>query len=268
MKFVCMFSGGAASYNAARRIVDQHGTGRVVLLFNDVGMEDESTYRAVREGAKAIGCELHWVYCARETHQPTYDKSDGLTVWGLFNEQKMIGKPGAGLCSRILKRETAKMWVRANAPAATVVIGMTWEERHRMDFPRKDWAPNPVAFPMAEEPWITKQAMIDLMASELGFVPELYKLGGFEHSNCGGACVKAGHARWRRLNEVRPDTFRRWESLEQEFRENTGKDVAILRDRIGGPVKPLTLRKLREEGVTIDLFGDEGTDCGCFTADD
>ena len=38
---VVFFSGGAASWAAARRIADQHGTDEMVLLFTDTKTEDE-----------------------------------------------------------------------------------------------------------------------------------------------------------------------------------------------------------------------------------
>lgn len=269
---VVQFSGGAASFCAAQRAIEQFGQDRVSLLFCDVGMEDAQTYDAVRKGAESLGVDLHWI---RHADYPAgiwgrHGAKKGDPDAGLFTTQKMMGKPGAGLCSRVLKRETAKAWMLENASDSIAVIGMTWEEKHRLEGPRAWWLPVVVWYPMAEEPWLTKEAMIGAQADAIGERLKLYDLGGFEHANCGGACVKAGHAQWLRLLEVRPEVFDRWEKHEEEFRSVTGKDVSILRDRRyrpgdgkDGQSHPLPLRKLREEGYTGDLFTQEGS-CGCF----
>ena len=52
-------------------------------------------------------------------------------------------------------------------------------------------------------------------------------------------------------------------------RDLLGSDVSILRDRIGGQVKPLTLRRFRD-GLDAQpgLFdGDDWGACGCFTGE-
>ena len=49
-----------------------------------------------------------------------------------------------------------------------------------------------------------------------------------------------------------------------------GKDVSILRDRVGGPVKPLTLREFRERlEQQPGLFdADDWGACACFVAEE
>ena len=253
---VAMLSGGAASYCAAKRVIE--GGEPVHLLFCDVGEEDGSTLEAVEASARFLGMPLTKIQDAR------YPGG----VWDLFRSSGMMGKPGAGHCSRILKRETALRWVREFDPMATIALGLSWEEQHRLEGPRRMWAPNSVIYPLVEEPWLTRDQRIETMRADLGFVPELYDMGGFEHANCAGACVKAGQAQWRRLLDVRPEVYQRWEQNEEAFREQVGKDVSILRDRIGGTVKPLTLKRFREEGLTPDLFAPGGAGCGCFTDED
>lgn len=255
---IVMWSGGAASFNAAVRTCAKYGRENVTLLFTDVGQEDETTYQAVQDAPGCLGgVDLEWI-------------CEGRSVWELFFDEGIMGKPGAGLCSRILKRETARRWVDHHYPETTsaqIVIGLTWEEMHRLEGARRQWEPYAVWFPMTEEPWFTKRQMIDRMRVYGVTVPELYSVGGFEHANCGGACIKQGHAGWRRLLEVYPDRFGQIEQNEQAFRFLTGKDVSILRDRRGGPVKPYTLRQLREDvqaGRQVSMF-EGGAGCGCFS---
>ena len=95
-------------------------------------------------------------------------------------------------------------------------------------------------------------------------VPRLYKLG-HNHNNCGGFCVKAGHAQFIHLLKTMPERFAYHERKEQSMRDELG-DVSILRDRSGGEAKPLTLRELREryetkKGGQLDLLDWGG--CGC-----
>lgn len=89
---------------------------------------------------------------------------------------------------------------------------------------------------------------------------------GFPHNNCGGFCVKQGQAAFVNLLKTMPERYAYHEQKEADFREDTGKDVAILRDRRGGETKPLTLQQLREdyeaqpEQLTLDDWGG----CGCM----
>ena len=93
--------------------------------------------------------------------------------------------------------------------------------------------------------------------------PRLYRMG-FDHNNCGGGCVKAGQGHFVRLLDRLPDVFATWEAKEQEMRDLLG-DVSILKDRIGGTARPMTLRDLRERhesgDTTIDLWEVGGCDC-------
>jgi hypothetical protein len=88
---------------------------------------------------------------------------------------------------------------------------------------------------------------------------------GFQHNNCGGFCIKAGQAHFARLLHKMPERYAFHEEQEQKFRREKGKDVAILRDRIGGDTKPMTLQAFREGIQSGGLFDqdDEGG-CNCF----
>ncbi len=61
--------------------------------------------------------------------------------------------------------------------------------------------------------------------------------------------------------------YRYHEGREQELREHLGKDVAILRDRRGGKLKPLTLRAFRErlERNSGAFDRHDWGGCGCFS---
>ena len=91
--------------------------------------------------------------------------------------------------------------------------------------------------------------------------PALYAQG-FPHNNCAGACVRGGQAQWRLLLQQNPERYAQEEAAEERFRQETGKDVAILRDRRGGVTRPLTLKALRERE---EYDQDDWGGCGCTT---
>lgn len=249
---VVMFSGGIGSWAAASRVRDRHQEGRIVALFADTRMEDEDLYRFLPEAAASVGAELVIV-------------ADGRTPWGVFRERRFLGNTRVDLCSRILKREALDAWCRDNlSPArATLYVGIDWTEEHRFQRVRERLAPWRVEAPMCEPPYISKADMRDALAVRGIAPPRLYALG-FTHNNCGGFCIKGGHAHFANLLRTMPERYRYHEGQEESLRAELG-DVAILRDRAGGSVRPLTLRELRERiegGGQYDQF-DLGA-CGCF----
>lgn len=261
-KHVVMFSGGVGSWAAAKRVAEKHGTADLVLLFADVLMEDSDTYRFLGQAARNCGGELVRI-------------TNGLTPWQLFHKEGMMGNSGADLCSRMLKRELMDEWLDLNCDRDETIIylGIDWSEQHRFFGNKKSrgakrryadlgWQS---AAPMCDEPYLTKQGMLKLLAAEGIKPPSLYD-EGFPHANCGGFCVKAGHAHFAHLLKMRPKVYAYHENQEDTFRENTGKDVSILRDRRGNETKPLTLRALREriESDPQKSFDDEEWGgCGC-----
>lgn len=108
--------------------------------------------------------------------------------------------------------------------------------------------------------------MIDALKAEGIRPPRLYEMG-FQHNNCGGFCVKAGHAHFKLLYREMRARYMLHEKREEQFREHTGKDVAILRDRRGGETIGFSLKRFREEKLdgdgTIDELDFGG--CGCFS---
>lgn len=116
---------------------------------------------------------------------------------------------------------------------------------------------------MLAEPLWDKCRMLDELRKLGVKPPRLYEMG-FPHNNCGGFCVKAGHAHFAHLYRTMPERYAFHEAKEEAFRERTGKDVSILNDRSGdGRKKPLTLRALRERIVRGDYDRHDWGGCGC-----
>lgn len=251
-RHIVLFSGGAASWAAARRVVDAGATD-VTLLFTDTKSEDEDLYRFLDDAAADLGL-------------PITRLAEGRDIWQVFKDERFLGNSRADPCSRILKRGLSRDWIETHCdPAETsIVMGFDWTEIHRLERSRNAWAPWAVEAPMTEPPYRLKAEMLaDLEARGIR-PPRLYGLG-FEHNNCGGGCVKAGRSHFVQLLSVFPARFAEWEQNEEDVRQHLGADVSILRDRADGDTKPLTLARLRkqiEAGIAQPLWDVGG--CGCF----
>lgn len=155
-----------------------------------------------------------------------------------------------------------------------LALGLDWTEEHRIEGrtvrgeyrpgTRERWLPFATEYPLNEPPHVAKAQLLDAMRDRGIEPPRLYATGA-PHANCGGACVRAGQAEWERLLRWNRPRYLEWEAEEQETRELLGKDVAILRDRRGGSVTPLSLRSFRERlerNPSLFDADDEGA-CAC-----
>jgi hypothetical protein len=254
-----MFSSGAGSAIAAKRVAERHGVEHLTLLFADVNGEHGDNYRFLREAAAWVGGELVVL------------DNGGKTIWQVFSEVRLLGNHRIDPCSRVLKREPLRRWLeKERSPADTVVhLGFDWTESHRLDRARPHWEPWTVEAPLCWERPLDKAQALDMLR-DAGILPPWLTRMGFPHANCGGGCVKAGIKHFRRLLDVAPAEYAWWEWNEERLRQQLG-DVAILTDRSGGRSgadrRPMSLRELRERNVTGPSLFDEDDwgGCNCFT---
>jgi len=255
-----MFSSGAASAIAAKRVADSVGTDRLILLFCDVLGEDEDNYRFLHEAAAWVGGELITI-------------ADGRTIWQVFRDRRRLGSDRVAPCSVSLKQRVAERWLQEHCDRATTIryVGFDWNEPHRLAALRRALPGWRLEAPLQAPPYLTKADMLAQLRAVGIEPPRLYGLG-FPHANCGGGCVRAGRAHWRHLLRVLPDRYADWEANEQAIRDYLAKDVAMLRDRTGGVVRPLTLRALREQIEAQpqqgELWAEDWGGCGCFALED
>lgn len=254
-----MVSGGESSWAAMKRDAERRGVDGLRLLFCDTKSEDEETYQFLHDSAANIGAPLIVI-------------ADGRSLWEFFRDRGMIANSRADLCSAELKRKVADQWLRSNCDpgTTTVLLGYTCEEMHRFRRAKGRYAANGwhAAAPLCEAPYLSAREVKDWARREGLPEQKLYRLG-FPHANCGGFCVKAGHAHFRHLLRVMPEVYAYHETQEELTRQHLGKDVSVLRDRRGGKTTPLTLRQFRERieaGGQCDLFDWGG--CGCFSSDE
>lgn len=274
---VVMFSGGKGSWAAARhrRDVDGVDPADMRLLFTDTNGEDRDLYRFLIEAAAdvmGVALPYWWDGVGSGFRQAIQEgfipglvviDNDGQTIWDVFRKERMIGNTRLSVCSRALKQRPARKWLEANTdPAQTnVVVGIDWTESHRLPTMERNYLPWTCLAPLTEPgTWSKERVDAELEAAGIA-VPRLYAMG-FPHNNCAGACVRGGQAQWRLLLQQNPERYAQEEAEEERFRQETGKDVAILRDRRGGTTKPLTLRVLRERE---EYDRDDWGGCGCTT---
>lgn len=255
MQHIVMFSSGIGSWAAAKRVAAKHGTSDLILLFADTKIEDEDNYRFLHESAKNVGGELVIV-------------ADGRTPQELFLDSEFLGTSKLAICSRELKQDQCRKWLKENANKDDILyVGIDWSEIHRLAAIQKGWSKYECRAPLTEPPYLDKLQLIKWAKEEGLTPPRLYNLG-FHHANCGGSCVRAGQKQWKHLLKVFPDRYKEWEEFEIKFQEQTGKNRTILKQQIDGKTEPLSLKDLRERVENaprqLDLFADDWGGCGCF----
>lgn len=262
-KRVVAFSLGAGSAETLWREVERYGAENVIALSADTRREDEDNWRFGIEVISALG--VRWeIVC------------DGRTPMEAGRSVRAIPNNRWPICSMALKIEPMRAWLEAryDPSEVTMSLGLDWTEDHRIEGrlvkgewrpgTRELWLPWRTRYPLLYPPKLTKPALLSLWRERGIEPPRLYATGA-PHANCGGACVRAGQAEWRRLLYWNRDRFLSWEAEEEESRYLLG-DVSILRDRRGGSVTPVSLRAYRERLESDpSLFDaeDEGA-CACM----
>jgi hypothetical protein len=235
MKHIVSFSGGIASFGTAYRVVEKYGKENTILLFADTLIEDEDLYRFIDETVKFLDVKLERI-------------ADGRDVWQIFFDVKFLGNSRIDPCSRILKRDLIKKWVkkRYKPNEATIHLGLDWTEEHRLKRVKHNWEPYQIDAPLMWKPFKIKS---DLFADlkDMGIEPPRLYAMGFPHNNCGGFCVKAGKANFAKLLEQMPERYAYHENKEQELREYLKKDVTILKQTKKGNTSNVSLKELREQ---------------------
>jgi len=255
VKHVVMFSGGAGSWYAAKRVAHLKPT----LLFADTKVESPDLYDFIQLAAADLDCELVVV-------------ADGRTPFEVFKDKRFLGNSRIASCSEYLKQKPCAKWIDENCDpdSTTLYIGIDWSEIHRLPAVERGWAPFKIVAPLCERPYLSKDDVLaELRAAGLP-VPVAYT-EGFPHNNCmEQGCVRGGQAYWRHLLRMRPEVFRATEEREREMGEFLGRPVTMLKETVDGDVRGLSLAQLRERVETQPelLDGLEWGGCGCFVSED
>lgn len=257
LNYVIMYSGGVASYEAARRVIAYEGKTNVVLLFADTLVEDPDLYRFVDQTRELLGV-------------PLVRLCEGRTPWQVFHDVKFIGNSRVDPCSKILKRDLCDKWLNENRSRrdTVVVLGLDWTETHRIAgaearYAKMGWQ---TSYPLNARPLFRKEPVLAELAEWGIEMPKLYRLG-FAHNNCGGFCIKAGMKHFEQLLTHLPEVYAENEAQEEAVRQHIGKDVSVMKDRRGGKPKPITMKAFRErvQAKAIEVDPTDIGGCGCFS---
>lgn len=246
MKQVISFSGGLASFLSAYQLKGLD----CELVFCDTLMEDLDLYRFIDEAAEKL-------------QMPLIKLKDGRDVWQVFEDVRFIGNSRIAPCSKELKTKQFKKYLEANYKPedCRIVIGFSGNELHRLERAKKNWQPYEVDS-VIKDVLFTRDAATKACRSLNIEIPRLYKLG-FEHNNCGGFCVRAGTAQFRKLKKEFPERYEYHAAREQEVLTKISTTKPFLRKTESGELKYITLRDFEKEIKTDQLDLDFGG-CGCF----
>ena len=253
-KHIVFFSSGIGSYVTAKRVIESVGKDNVVLVFADTKMEDIDNYRFLDEAVTYLGCEYHYL-------------TNGMDIFELWLKNRAISNNQMPFCSIQLKQNVCRKWVNKyyKKDQCLLYVGIDIWEEHRRKKITEAWAPYTVVYPMCNEPYLSKQEMIEIAIENGIQPPRLYSMG-FAHANCGGACVRAGIAQWSHLYKVNYPLFEKWMIEEQYMRTELKKNISILR-RYGKPYPLTTLMIDLRKGTDLDM-SDYGNECSCFSYND
>jgi hypothetical protein len=242
-RYVVSVGGGLSSTMALpMKAIANFGRANVDMVMCRLPNEDPDVWKLVDAVENLTGIEVKMVGLNK-------------SPWDIFFELGYInpvtGRGRADPCSKILKREYLATYMRENYDSkhTTLCLGITAHEySDRWFHIHKNWTKQGwnVAAPLADDPSITRESMMADCERLFGFVPRLYRYG-FDHNNCGGACIKAGQAQWAKLLWFLPDIYAWWEENEERFRREVNPNIAILKRQRKGVVSPLTLQEFRLE---------------------
>jgi hypothetical protein len=236
MKRIVSVSGGMQSAVCADRVVHRYGAGAVSCWFADTLVEDADLYRFLADLERRWGVPIH-----RE--------ADGRTPLQVAEDEHIIPNQKIAPCTFRLKIDRFLAYLQGCPKPATVYLGLAWWERHRMETPKRRYEEVPgvtVDYPSLWKP-VDYRPPAEVIRS-WGIAPPRAYAQGYQHNNCGGACVKQGKGDWLRLLRWKPDLFHQYEAWEQGMRAKGPPfdGYAFCRDETGGEVRPVTLRELRE----------------------
>jgi len=257
MKYIVSFSGGVGSAMSAELAVNRYGKDNVVLLFADTLIEDDSLYKFNKDVSEHVSVPITRI-------------ADGRDPWQVFEDVKFIGNSRIDPCSKILKRNLIRNWIKSNfsSDAVQVFVGIDCTEEHRLA--RVVEANKPYVYRsilIENDVFIFPSDKIKWCADRGIEIPKLYQLG-FAHDNCGGFCIKARLAQFKLLFEKLPERYKWHEEKEQSAIARNPNLRPFLKKMVKGHVIYLTMReyRLRYLEGKIELTEDEKLDfggCGC-----
>ena len=255
MKHIVSFSGGLSSALVVERVLSRYGRRNTDIVFMDTMAEDRDNYRFMGD------CQARW-------NKEIITLADGRTPRQVAEDKHIIPNQKIAPCTFELKIKPFTDWVKCQYGTGifvdfrgalmlfsripvTIHIGYDIFEAHRCvptknNYNAHGWE---VDFPLLWKP-IEHRPYTQVVRDDWGIEPPRTYAMGFSHANCLGDtfCFKSGQGDAIRTLINFPDQYHKGERWEARMRDHpTRKNYSILRDQSNGTVKPLTLKKLREQ---------------------
>lgn len=301
-------SGGAGSWLSAKLDMAAHPNERHRFIFADTLYEDADCYRFLIEGVGYLLGRSVSNISPRADDFPDYRVAgdfdiatyagnpewraflaqlradvteaipeltwlvEGRDPWEVFRDRKFLGNSRIDPCSKILKRDFLAAWleVHANKETDIVCVGIGPDERHRYDL---------LAKRQLAAGWRYEAPLLDTIEGEIGAFTYLSKAGierprlyrkNYIHNNCGGFCIKGGHAHYQNRFHSDPERYAYDAMMERKLASFLGKPVTVLADRANDNIKkPMSLDQFWVRlSATPELkfeYTPGSSGCGCMT---
>lgn len=281
-KYIVSVSGGLGSAEVLRRAIIKYGRENVIAVFADVkgkGFHQWSRFPSIsqllheRFGGESPDTYRFLWQLSYALDIPIERLEDGRSIWDVFYQKKafriVVGSAFYCPASEELKREVIAQWIekRYREGEFTLLLGMDWDEDHRLKNARFWWAKRlgyAVNIQSLLMENITDDCHISAVLAGAGVeTPKAYA-NGFSHNNCHQGCVNAGQAHFAQLYKTLPENYLYWAWNEQEINHAIGKGYTILKDTRNGEAKRMSLYDFIPRIESDDYRKFDFGGCGCF----
>lgn len=266
MKHIVSIGGGITSTLLLPKLcIERYGKENCVFVMAAVADDEGSSRRFVTDVEKLLDIEITRVSLANIIEkEPSYEiLPRGVwakyTIWDIYFYEGMMGNTLADPCSRELKREVIRWYVRQHAANdVTMHVGITAGEWDRMIAIGANWKREgvKVVADLVEDTTITREYAMAECKRLLGYVPTNYAIR-MNHNNCGrgvngvGFCVKGGFKEKAMLLYYDRKTYLYHETMELLHQQIYQHSSTIMkREKKVGKLRtavPITLRAFRLE---------------------
>lgn len=258
-KIICSLGGGfTSSALMPRLLLDKYSKENIEFVNCALPNEHPDMWRLFDAVEQKLGIQVKYIAYHPESKFQIINKADRnnreklFTPFDIFVQQGFIGNSRNDPCSRMLKREVVFNYVKQNyaSDQCVIAVGIHYDEFERSVAISENWQDKgyEVIFPALDRSSPSKDEQNRLMREWYGVEIDLYQ-HGFEHNNCGGACVKAGQRQWAMLWVHYPEVYQEWEELEQKWNITWGEirgEHTILRLQRKGERQYISLKDFRE----------------------
>jgi 3'-phosphoadenosine 5'-phosphosulfate sulfotransferase (PAPS reductase)/FAD synthetase len=211
MKHVIQFSGGLASAEVARIIIDMYGKEHVILMFHDTRVEHPSNAKFKTDVCNFLGVEY-------------VEISYSLDLWDLIVKQRALPSLWIPFCTRILKQEQGLKFLKTLKDKYILYNGFGVHEGRRTSGSIKECSKRGIVVKSPLQEYnISDLEVMRIIRDEWKIeIPPMYNQG-FPHNNC-IICYKSGVSHFRRVWQYYPEEFEKAIWAEKKVSQITQKN--------------------------------------------